>query len=93
MCFVGVDSDGLLIWLGLDVRCAGRVQETKEGDTHVLLFDQHLNETFNCPALRNGDFEGLSAAYWTVGALLMLKCVGIYSFCTDEHKVVVEICR
>jgi hypothetical protein len=61
------------------------------GRVHILLFDQHFNETLNCPALRNGNFEGFSTTYWAVGALLMLKRVGIYTFCTDEHKVVVEV--
>lgn len=60
---------------------------------HVLFFDQHLDEALHRPAPRNRNFKRLSTAHRTVTALLMLERVGVYAFCTDEHEVIVEVCR
>ena len=68
-------------------------QQTPSSHVHVLFFNQHLDEALHRPTPRNRDFKRLSTAHWAVIALLMLERVGVYAFCTDEHEVIVEVCR
>ena len=70
----------------------GSEDYAKREYAHVLLFDKHFDEALDCPLLRNGDFERLSAAYWAVRAFFVFEGVGMYTLCTDEHEVVVQEC-
>ena len=60
-------------------------------NAHVLLFDQHVDEALDCPALRDGDFEGLSSAYRAICAFLVFEGVGIYGICANEHEIIVKV--
>jgi hypothetical protein len=42
---------------------------------HVLFFYQHFDQALDCPVLRDGNFEGLSAAYWAVRPFLVFESV------------------
>ena len=68
-------------------------QQTTSSHVHVLFFNQHLDEALHRPNPWNRDFKRLSTTHWAVTALLMLERVGVYTFCADEHEVIVEVCR
>lgn len=62
-------------------------------NSHVLPLDQHLDESINCPFAADADVERLAATHGTVFSLLMFEREGIHAVRTDQHEVVVQICR